>query len=244
MPGDVFFTHHARSSTIAYSSFECLRLHIPRAMAPAFLRDSDVNGAVLKEGRAGTALLTRHIEGLWSSLADLAPDEIAASVDAAFVIASGSLHATMPLQPEHRQAMSRTVLRSIQSFIQDRLADPRLGPDVICAAFRISKSTLYRLFEQEGGVITHIRACRLDRCWQKLRTQGREAGPITSLAYDCGFNSDVSFSRAFRRRFGVSPREVRDSFSSAPRGSADDDTMQSIEQRILSRYRNVGGSAR
>lgn len=241
-PGDVFLTHHARPSTVAYSSFKCLRIHIPRAMAPTFLRESDVNGVVLKRARAGTALLSRHIEGLWASLADLAPDEIAASVDAAFMIASGSLHANMQLQPEHRQAVSRTMLRSIQAFIQDQLADPRLGPDVICTAFRISKSTLYRLFEHEGGVISYITACRLDRCWQKLRIHGRDAGFISSLAYDCGFNSEVNFSRAFRRRFGVSPRDVRGSFPSARRGSADD-AAQSVEGRILGRYRNLGRSA-
>lgn len=241
-PGDVFFTHHARPSTVAYAPFKCLRLHIPRAMAPIFFRESDINGVVLKQERAGTALLSRHIEGLWASLADLTQDEIAASVDAAFMIASGSLRAKMQLQPEHRKAVNRTVLNSIRAFIQDQLADPRLGPDVICTVFRISKSTLYRLFEHEGGVISYITACRLDRCWHKLRINGRDAGLISSLAYDCGFNSEVSFSRAFRRRFGVSPREVRSSFASARRGSADD-AAQAVEGRILGRYRNIGRSA-
>jgi AraC-like DNA-binding protein len=243
-PGDVLFTHHARPSKGAYTHFKCLRLHIPRAMAPRFLRDRDVNGVVLKGSLAGARLLARHIEGLWDSLTELTPEEITASVEASFLMASGNLHANVPLLPDHREAVGRTYKRTIQSFIDERLHDPRLGPDMICAAFHVSKSKLYRLFEPDGGVASFITARRLDHCREQLKTRGREAGSISSLAYACGFNSDVSFSRAFRRRFGVSPRDVRDAVAPAGRWQADDDASLSAQARIMGWYSSLAGASR
>lgn len=238
-PGDVLIAHHARSSRSAYSSFKCLRLHLPRSMTPAFLRDRNVNGVVLSGSRPGTRLLTQHIEGVWNSLADLAASEITASVEAAFLIAAGSLQADISLLPEQQEAIDRTFKSSIQSFIMERLHDPRLGSETICATFHISKSKLYRLFELERGINSYITGCRLDRCWQRLRTGGRDTGPISSLAYASGFSSDVSFSRAFRRRFGLSPREVRDSVAPLHRRHDDNDAASSIEQRIMGWYREL-----
>ncbi|MEW6641733.1 MAG: helix-turn-helix domain-containing protein [Pseudomonadota bacterium] len=238
-PGDVLFTHHARPSKGAYSTFKCLRLHLPRSMAPAFLRDRDVNGVVLKGDLASTRLLSRHIEELWASLTELAADEISASVDAAFLIATGNLQANVSLAPHHREAIGRTFKHTIQAFIDERLDDPRLGPDMICASFHISKSKLYRLFEAEGGIASYITACRLDHCWQQLRSGGPHVASIGRLAYAHGFNSDVSFSRAFRRRFGASPREVRDAVAPVRYGGAGDEAALSTEARIMGWYRDL-----
>jgi len=239
-PGDVLLTHHARPSIGTYSAFKCLRLHLPRSMAPPFLRDRDVNGVVLKGALASTRLLTRHIGDVWDSLSDLAPSEVAASVEAAFLMVAGNLHANIALEPDHCAAVRRTVKRAIQSFIDERLDDPRLGPDAICASFHISRAKLYRLFEAEGGIASHIRASRLDRCWDRLRIRGREAGSIASLAYSSGFNSDVSFTRAFRRRFGASPREVRDSAVPSRHWHPGNEATLSPEARIMGWYRSLG----
>lgn len=237
-PGDVFITHHARPSTIAYSDFRCLRLHIPRFMAPSLLRNRNVHGLVLKGQVPGARLLARHVEQAWASLTELAPGEIATAAEAAFLMAAGSVGANTPLRPDHREAIGRTVKQAIYAFIDERLGDPRLGPDTICACFNISKSKLYRLFENEGGIASLVMARRLDACWRKLRTDGREAGPIHGLAYAHGFQSDASFSRAFRRRFGASPSEVRDSFM-LRYGYAGDGVPPQDDGHIMGLYRNL-----
>ena len=241
-PGDIVLSHQARPSSGAYSSFKSLRLHLPRSMAPAFMRYRDVNGVVLNGARPGTRLLAHHVEGLWDCLEDLTATEIQASVEAAFLIASGNLQANAELLPDHRAAIGRTIRRMIQSFVDERLDDPRLGPDTVCRAFHISRSKLYRLFDAEGGVVSYITARRLDRCWELLRTRGREAGPIGSLAYAYGFGSEASFSRAFRRRFGASARDVRDSLAPLRPGSAGHADELSAQTRIMGWYRNLAVS--
>ncbi|GHE21118.1 GlxA family transcriptional regulator [Halomonas urumqiensis] len=72
----------------------------------------------------------------------------------------------------------------------------------------LSPRQLQRLFEQTLGTTPrewylHL---RLERAWHLLRESDRE---ILSVGLACGFTSGSSFSRAFRTRYGLSPREVR-----------------------------------
>ena len=92
--------------------------------------------------------------------------------------------------------------------MEDHLAEEDLGADSICAHFRISRSTLYRLFEAEGGVLNYLQDRRL------VRIHGLLASPtqrcyLGRIAADNGFKSATHFSRAFRAKFGYSPRETR-----------------------------------
>jgi AraC-like DNA-binding protein len=48
---------------------------------------------------------------------------------------------------------------------------------------------------------------RLDKAVERLAVDRR--GSITELAFDCGFSDSAYFSRCFRDRFGVSPRDYR-----------------------------------
>jgi AraC-like DNA-binding protein len=67
-----------------------------------------------------------------------------------------------------------------------------------------------RLFEQEGSTFTeYVLAERLGRAYQMLADPRRRAEKISTVAFDCGF-ADVSyFNRAFRRRYGAAPSDVR-----------------------------------
>lgn len=61
----------------------------------------------------------------------------------------------------------------------------------------MSRATLYRLFEDEGGVAVFIQTRRLDRCFAELtrsRDRGRAVG-VGEVAYTYGFGSDAHFSR-------------------------------------------------
>jgi AraC-like DNA-binding protein len=63
---------------------------------------------------------------------------------------------------EGRQAI--TPLR-VKQYIDQRLADPALGPGEVAAAFGISTRYLHRLFEREHETVAqYIRDRRLERC--------------------------------------------------------------------------------
>lgn len=97
---------------------------------------------------------------------------------------------------------------AIRRFIEEEIASEGIGVNAIVARFGVSRTALYRLFEAEGGVVSYIRERRLLRAMRMLTaSDGRLR--IAAVAYATGFSDERSFSRAFHRRFGLSPRDAR-----------------------------------
>ena len=72
----------------------------------------------------------------------------------------------------------------------------------------MSRSNLYRLFEDTGGVARYIQRERLLEAHAVL-TDPATKKSISAIAEDLRFADASSFSRTFRREFGHSPGEVR-----------------------------------
>lgn len=96
---------------------------------------------------------------------------------------------------------------AVCQFIEQELAQETLGVDALIAQFGLSRATLYRLFDADGGVASYIRERRLLRAMKLLGASGGRPR-ISSVAYATGFSDEKTFSRAFRRRFGFLPREA------------------------------------
>jgi AraC-like DNA-binding protein len=106
---------------------------------------------------------------------------------------------------------SSDVLRAqINEYIDAHLADADLAPAAIAREHFISRSYLYRLFEDEGeSVWETIRSRRLERARRDLVDQALAGEAIFEIASRWGFVSKSHFSRAFRAAYGQSPSDVR-----------------------------------
>jgi AraC-like DNA-binding protein len=93
-------------------------------------------------------------------------------------------------------------------FIEGRLRDPRLDAAMLCREIGMSRTQLYRLFHEDGGVARYVRQRRLMRAHADLADPS-SAGSITLIAASLCFEDASSFSRAFRQEFGLNPRDVR-----------------------------------
>lgn len=114
--------------------------------------------------------------------------------------------------PSSARAIRRNaLLADIRKYIKDRLDQDWLTPAAIQAAFPLSRPTLYRLFEAEGGLVEYIRNCRLQAAAAEILHSPGCA--IVDIAYGAGFNSASDFCRAFRRAYGMTPRHFRRSAS-------------------------------
>jgi AraC family transcriptional regulator, positive regulator of tynA and feaB len=103
-------------------------------------------------------------------------------------------------------ALRAEVLR----FAAANLDDPGLSVVAVCRRFAISSRLLHRLFEdQEHTFAQTVRAMRLEKC-ARLLSDPLDRSTITDIALRHGFTDSGSFSRAFRRHFGVAPRELRE----------------------------------
>lgn len=104
-----------------------------------------------------------------------------------------------------------TQLATIKEYIESNLRNPQLCVDGVAAAHFISTRRLYQLFQRDGwSVAGWIRARRLERCRQDLRSPRCTDEPIAQIAHRWGFPSPAHFSRLFRATYGCTPRECRE----------------------------------
>jgi AraC-like DNA-binding protein len=102
-------------------------------------------------------------------------------------------------------------MRQIKNYIEANLGDPLLNPERVAAACEMSVRSLHYLFKGiDRSVSDYIRERRLQRCFEALQMPA-EHRTVTEIALAAGFNSMSHFSSAFRRRFGVTPSDARDS---------------------------------
>lgn len=94
----------------------------------------------------------------------------------------------------------------MQQYARAHLRDPELGPEQIAQAHYVSTRYVHKLFAASGGVSAWIRAQRLEAAAHELRTTD---SAVFEIAGRWGYRDAASFSRAFRKSLGRSPREVR-----------------------------------
>jgi AraC-like DNA-binding protein len=95
-----------------------------------------------------------------------------------------------------------------RQVVRKHLRTPIFGPTTLCRLVGMSRSNLYRLFEDTGGVARYIQRERLLEAYAVLTDPGTTQS-IAAIAEDLCFADASSFSRVFRRDFAHSPGEVR-----------------------------------
>lgn len=101
-------------------------------------------------------------------------------------------------------------------LIERDCADPELTPEIVAISLGSSRASLYRVFLRHGeSVSAMIWEKRLVRAWRMLTSPGHEDLLISEIAFRNGFLDQPTFNRMFKRRFGLTPREVRITASTA-----------------------------
>lgn len=98
----------------------------------------------------------------------------------------------------------------VKQFAQENLRNPELNVERIAEAVKLSPRQIHRLFANEAmSLMRWVWVRRLENCHRELREPASAKRTISDIAYAWGFNDQAHFSRAFRKHFGVSPRDVR-----------------------------------
>ncbi|OWQ47268.1 AraC family transcriptional regulator [Roseateles noduli] len=103
----------------------------------------------------------------------------------------------------------------VVAWIEQQLDQP-LTLEQVAARAGLSPYHFSRLFTARMGrsVMAHVRGRRLVRGARRLCHEPDLQ--LVDLAFDCGFESQEAFTRAFKRVFGVSPGRFRDGFAVEP----------------------------
>lgn len=206
--GDVLVADLAQAQATAASDFESLNLTIPRRLLAPLLKAPDEHNLRLIPGKAPlAALLRNHLQGLYLGAAGMSRDDADAIVRPTIELAAAALNASVT---EESVASIRLALtRQISRYIDEHIADPALTIETVAAAFGISTRKLHYLFETHGGVSSYVTRGRLHRARAMLADPAQQGRSIAEVAESCGFAYRTNFVRAFRKLFGITPREVR-----------------------------------
>lgn len=159
-------------------------------------------------------MLTAHLRQMASQLPSLTAADVPALRESTLAL----MRATLSPSADHGAAAKphvETVLRArLRRIIRARLGSVTLTPERLGREGGISRSALYRLFEPLGGVAAVIQSERLAQA-RRLLEAPDERRSIQQIAEAVGFFDPSAFSRAFRRRYDTSPRDVRQAAQSS-----------------------------
>jgi acetamidase/formamidase/AraC-like DNA-binding protein len=158
-----------------------------------------------------TEVFSRTLESAARNLETLSDTEWAAVAQSLADLLPTFVRQLMAPTTEARgTATQAAILHRLCQTIERKLDDPDLTPARVAEAEGISERYLQKLFEGSGSSFTHyLRERRLQRTSAELSNPAEAHHSISEIAYRNGFNDSAHFSRAFRHRFGLSPREFR-----------------------------------
>lgn len=200
--GTWFEVRHPRA-TVALVSLGCLQVaarlprldlapfyHIPRSApgAPLFIGYADLLRQAPPQDDKARQIAANHIHDLIAVVLD------------GFV----------PGRSDRNEGGIRAArLELIKKDMLDRVWDPALNVNAVASRQGVTPRYVQYLFESDGTTFTEfLRDNRLALAFRRL-DEGATAAGIAQIAFDSGFADLSNFNRAFRRRYGVTPSEVR-----------------------------------
>jgi len=108
-----------------------------------------------------------------------------------------------------RAAHFHGVCQTVEAF----LSDPQLTSTCIANEQGFSNRYIQRLFSLHGDSFSnYLKNRRLERCYYDLISPLSSQLSISEICYRWGFSDTAHFSRSFRAKYGVSPRDHRRAF--------------------------------
>ncbi|MCC0807951.1 helix-turn-helix domain-containing protein [Methylobacterium sp. W2] len=204
--GDIGFLRLDRPFAVGgLSPYREIRFSVTRSDFEARVGNADALAGHHIRASPSTELLTTYMHDVARSATGMSEAEAGIAIE-------GALHIVRSLvggQDDGDRASSE-VLRSLaRVHIQRHSHDPSYGPQAMTAALNVSRSKLYRAFADGEEIAAEIRDARLDRVHRRLTSAFNDRTPINVLIPACGFTDAPSFSKAFRRRFGMSAKDAR-----------------------------------
>jgi AraC-like DNA-binding protein len=212
-PGEAVFLRNGHQGIVEYTDdTRHLCFTIPeRALSPFV---TDLDAACMQAINVGTgplALLLRYAQII------VADETVLPHTGAAIARHVHDLAAiVMTRSPELaaalscRGARSAARLAAIKAEIGLQLGNSALSVVSIAARLGITPRYIAKLFEQDGtSFSTFVMEQRLGLAYSLLEDPWRTGISISTLALTAGFGDISHFNKCFRRRYGMTPSDVR-----------------------------------
>ncbi len=207
--GDILYGPCGLDSTLELcADFRLLYVRVPTALLHPGLLTRLTCGVLA--GHAGVprvlaAMLRAVGEELEHlSVDDIHPIEVALS---AFLTSSLAKHHLSNTLGDRKRSEHFT---RICHSIDQQLSDAELSLKSITEQQRVSSRYVQKLFEDAGMSFTgYVRDRRLERCRRELMSAAHRRMSVSEICFRWGFNDAAHFSRSFRAKFNMTPRDCR-----------------------------------
>ena len=205
--GDVQILDLARPMHSVEPASSMVCVFLPRELLQERIGDLDgLHGMDLRFGMG--RLLADYLGLLAKRLPQMPESDGEAAANATIEIISACLRPTTSTFRDAQSPIRDVILLRAKRAIEDNIRSARLTPEFLCETLGISRRSLYRLFEPLGGVHQYILQRRLSHIKRALNDPANHER-IADIAARFGFTCQETFWRAFKRRYGVPPGEVR-----------------------------------
>ncbi|TQF26452.1 AraC family transcriptional regulator [Bradyrhizobium sp. UNPF46] len=217
-PGDICLIDMAQPNRTVLTGADDARAHhmaliLPRPLlAPRLAHPDSATASSLPAGHLHARLLASQFAALWRPTepdAGAPNATIEATIEAMADIVAGAAGSVVDVNGTIERAERHLYLAMIKRHIAANLDIEALTAQELCRRFQISRASLYRLFEDDGGLARYVQEQRLNRALMLLISPASRDRRLIDLAVDLQFSSDSTFVRAFRRQFGLTPGEIR-----------------------------------
>ncbi len=101
---------------------------------------------------------------------------------------------------------SKYTAMCIKQFIDENIQNPGLNLDLISRACAFNKNYISDVFKKNMGitVVRYINTVRVQAACELMK---KNITCIKDIAFMCGFNDSLYFSKLFKKQMGLSPRE-------------------------------------
>jgi AraC-like DNA-binding protein len=204
--GDVTISDYARPFHSVATDYKILIVHLARESVPAALLALEPHGLLFPRGSGAARLIGAAMQELYAQADDLTVSEAEAAIEGIVALTTAFARARLAGdETDHVKSRRRAAL----DYIDAHLGNAQLGPDEIADAANLSRASLYRLLAAEGGIRAVLLKRRLDEALRLMLDDNKGERSLKKIVKCCGFGGTSQFSRAFRARFGVPPRQYR-----------------------------------
>lgn len=207
-PKSLFLWSLGEPSCGEQTEVDSVEILLPRDLFPEIRGQLDAFGVSVLDTPSGS-VLGEYMMALSRWLPNLEPDAEVSVMEAVHNMISACLAPSVDNIKRAEGDMRGFLIDRVRQMIQLHLRSPSLGPEVLCKLLGMSRSSLYRLFVYNGGIVHYIQRQRLLHA-HAILSDPLNRQRILAVSEDLCFPDASSFSRAFRREFGCSPTDVRD----------------------------------
>lgn len=206
--GDLYVIDMAQPLATSTTDHDQITFVVPRRLMSARLESPDASHMrIIPAGLPLVTLFRDSLKSFQGQVDNMSRREAEAVIHPLLDLAAAAINGHV--DERNMAGVNLAHFVGLRRHVEDNLLDPDLTLDSLLAAFGLSRRKAYRLFEPVGGFATYVSRRRLQRALQALRSPDWRHMSISEIGAAHGFPNPENFSRAFRREYELSPREVR-----------------------------------